>query len=104
MVPQYERGTWKYRLTEPFWHPMKLPLDEDVTSARYCLTPPWHPHRARGMRGTARPGPTVDSENAMRAALVHDVLYQSMRERSLAASRSVAVPTASFSASSAPTA
>ena len=29
-------------------------------------------------------GPTIDTSNSMRASLVHDVLYQAMREEGLA--------------------
>ena len=78
---KYEKVNWKYVLTEGCIIGVKLPDRE----APYCATdyfsvmPDMIIVRA-GYAWDGASGPTVDTDNSMTASLIHDVLYQAIRE------------------------
>lgn len=77
----YQAG-YKYQLAVAYQSPLPVPYPDDVVALApfYSL--------ARGILIAVRPGyawdgpsgPTIDTPTFMRGSLVHDVLYQSMRE------------------------
>ena len=54
-----------------------------VADAFYCLTTDGRLQINRGYAWDGPSGPTFDTKNFMRGSLVHDVLYQMMREEQL---------------------
>ncbi len=100
------KANWKYMLEREESHDfLEPPKNRFTVTFSPCTTP--HPpfcgrkgpcyspsdrlFSVNGKGVTAAPecawdgpsGPTVDTENSMRASLVHDVLYQAMREGGL---------------------
>ncbi len=76
---KYKSG-YKYQLTEEYTHIIDLPdvLQGDwikVVAGMMCIS--------KGYAWDGASGPTIDSESSMRASLVHDALYQLMREKKI---------------------
>ena len=100
---KYRQKNWKYRLEEEFSYTFTAPAMKKFASGfiectRACETHggDCFPHQSgpfcvndNGMAvqpGYAWDGPsglTIDTRNSMRASLVHDVLYQTIREGGL---------------------
>lgn len=80
----YKKG-YKYQLVEPYVTDIPVKPDSDITSpsgfikltAEGCLT------IEKGYAWDGPSGPAIDTLNFMRGSLVHDALYQLMREGSL---------------------
>ena len=79
---KYNRVPAKYCLTDSFSYSCKLPCineNECRVSAYFVLTRTGIQVSA-GYSWDGASGPTIDSDNSIRAGLVHDVLYQAIRE------------------------
>ena len=88
------RNNWKYEVTELFEHPLEIALPG--TGGQISNTNAGPPlielktangknecvaiHFGMGYKWDGPSGPTIDTPNAMRASLVHDGLYQAIRE------------------------
>ena len=76
---------YKYGLMEPYAHETGVTLDAAVAS-RQGWVKMGRSGRLTTKKGYAwdgPSGPTIDSKNFMRGSLVHDALYQLMREKLL---------------------
>ena len=86
MAPKYRRVDWKYVLERPFRHELAFDLPTWWQGTLYAI----HGDRTvsvdPGYAWDGPSGPTFDTGNSMRAALIHDVLYQAIREGGLPAS------------------
>ena len=79
---RYSRVGWKYVLDEPYR--CRLGFDVSIRwHSRYCDIRRGRLLVHTGYAWDGPSGPTLDTDNAMRAALVHDVLYQAIREGGL---------------------
>ena len=84
MKAQYGKVPYKYRLTDFFIHECNTGLPEDlqITTNYYSLN-------SDGVIGGPEyawdgpSGPTIDTENSIEASLVHDILYQAIREKQI---------------------
>ncbi len=76
-------GGYKYQLTRPYR--IKLPVKGlSLVHPYFDLAPDgWLSIRA-GYAWDGPSGPTIDTKSFMRGSLVHDVLYQAMRDELLA--------------------
>ena len=80
---RYRTIDWKYVLLEPYIECLARPLP---LRGFAMVENPYFILRANtitvlpGYRWDGASGPTVDTTNSMRAGLIHDVLYQAMRE------------------------
>lgn len=80
----YKRG-YKYQLVEHFEHDIKIKPEQDVSSpSGYIeLSAKGILEIKKGYAWDGPSGPTIDTLNFMRGSLVHDALYQLMREELL---------------------
>ena len=78
---KYRKG-YKYQLAEDYKHQLRI-FGFDIKTAFLILTPAGLLIIKVGYAWDGPSGPTWDSLNSMRASLVHDALYQLMRERHL---------------------
>lgn len=76
---KYEEGTWKYRLKESATCEVALPIEDVVDTPWYTLTPDGILAKV-GYAWDGPSGPAIDTENALRASLFHDILYQAIKE------------------------
>lgn len=76
---EYRKVSWKYILTDPQEYRLKMPMVCPVETPWYRLESN-AVYVKRGYAWDGASGPTVDTQNSMRATLLHDVLYQAMRE------------------------
>lgn len=82
-----ERLDWKYRLTESCEY--LLPTKWLRRTRKWAVVDPLFdcsPGRVEAKQDYAwdgPSGPTIDTSNTLRASLIHDVLYQSIRDRRL---------------------
>ena len=103
---KYHKANWKYKLEETEDYQFPEPLEDEFThhllaldpknelcgggfgivhgSGLFCVCKTRVVVR-NGYAWDGPSGPTIDTENSMRASLVHDVLYQGMREGMLPA-------------------
>jgi len=75
-----EGGSKKYILLEPYRDTIPF-IQEDNIHTEWCSL--WSDgviHIDQGYEWDGASGPTIDTDNTMDGALVHDVLYQLMRE------------------------
>lgn len=78
-IIQY-KGGYKYQLTVDYSLIVPIRLDMPILSRFIDLTPDgWLTIKA-GYAWDGPSGPTIDTKNFMRGSLVHDALYQLMRE------------------------
>lgn len=77
----YSQG-YKYQLEKDFITEVEL-FGESVTSPYIELRPDGYFLIKKGYAWDGPSGPTFDTKNFMRGALVHDALYQLMREYGL---------------------
>ena len=103
---KYHKANWKYKLDESEDYQFSLPLEDKYTAEFQELNLETEPcggesgvvHNSElfcicktrvvaqsGYAWDGPSGPTIDTENSMRASLVHDILYQAMRARMLPA-------------------
>lgn len=75
----YKAG-YKYQLTETYRHPCPPGLDCPDFFTRYFAIRDSVLTVYQGYAWDGPSGPTIDTETFMRGSLVHDVIYQAMRE------------------------
>ena len=80
---KYKSG-YKYQLVEDYSIACSIPGTYKIS--RYVLLENGVLTVYSGYAWDGASGPTIDTENSMRASLVHDALYQLMREGNLAKS------------------
>lgn len=78
---KYRKG-YKYQIAEDYTIPTEI-LNEHIVSGFIILEPTGLLHILRGYAWDGPSGPTLDTKTFMRGSLVHDVLYQLMREERL---------------------
>jgi len=78
----YKAG-YKYQLKEDYESPIDIRQDVNVVTQFIELTPDGVLTIRKGYAWDGPSGPTFDTLNFMRGSLVHDALYQLMRERHL---------------------
>ena len=79
--PQYQKVSWKYVLHVDFHHILAfgpLHVEGELYRVRGSILTV-----KAGYAWDGASGPTLDTEDSMTAGLVHDVLYQAMREGNL---------------------
>ena len=83
----YEAQKYKYQLTEPFFFKTSVFPLKDIEDGFLLLETKGFLTVLAGYAWDGASGPTIDTRNSMRAGLVHDALYQLMREELLPQSR-----------------
>ena len=80
----YKEG-YKYQLFEEYFTTISIKPDEDISSSGgyVTLSKEGKIIFKKGYAWDGPSGPTIDTLNFMRGSLVHDGLYQLMRERKL---------------------
>lgn len=76
---KYKSG-YKYQLAEDYRIETCIFPNETIISDYFCLTTYGDLTINKGYAWDGPSGPTIDTKNFMRGALVHDALYQLMRE------------------------
>ncbi|TDI37014.1 MAG: hypothetical protein E2P02_23725 [Acidobacteria bacterium] len=76
---------YKYQLMEPYIHEtgLKIPKRISTTANWLNMTKSGRLTVKKGYAWDGPSGPTIDTKNFMRGSLVHDALYQMMREKLL---------------------
>jgi hypothetical protein len=74
------RGGYKYQLQEGYSLEISIRPTEAVGNDYIALDPQGALRIAKGYAWDGPSGPTLDTRNFMRGSLVHDALYQLMRE------------------------
>ncbi len=74
---------YKYRLEQPYSLGIKLFPDADISTTYIDISEFGELTIKRGYSWDGPSGPTIDTPDFMRGALVHDALYQLMRERKI---------------------
>ena len=77
----YSQG-YKYQLEKDFITEVEI-FGESITSLYIELRPDGYLLIRKGYAWDGPSGPTIDTKSFMRGALVHDALYQLMREHNL---------------------
>jgi hypothetical protein len=72
---------YKYRLAQPYRLNIRLFPDSEIISPYIRVSEFGELVIGRGYTWDGPSGPTIDTPSFMRGALVHDALYQLMRER-----------------------
>ena len=77
------KGGYKYQLTKPYSFYLKKPIPNEVDHEYFAI-------QANGFMGIkssyawdGASGPAIDTKNFMRGSLIHDALYQAIREGKL---------------------
>ena len=83
----YEAQKYKYQLTKPFEYQTAICPFSSMEDRFIRLETNGLLTIFVGYAWDGASGPTIDTRNSMRAGLVHDALYQLMREGSLPQSR-----------------
>ena len=80
----YKKG-YKYQLAEEYSTGITIQPEEDISSRGdyVMLSKEGNIRIKKGYAWDGPSGPTIDTLNFMRGSLVHDALYQLMRERKL---------------------
>lgn len=81
----YKQG-YKYQLTEPYSLQIPIFPDEHIVTKRITLSVSGDLTILDGYCWDGPSGPTVDTKSAMRGSLVHDALYQLLRQDHLSES------------------
>ncbi len=76
---EYERVSYKYRLKETYDQPLTWGLLQ-IYEGKFLVLAHGILTLKPGYMWDGPSGPTVDTENFIRASLVHDALYQLIRE------------------------
>lgn len=80
-VKYFKRKNWKYKTTSVFTYLSNFcPIDGDFSEEFISLDRDGHLTIKEGYCWDGASGPAKDSPSIMRASLVHDALYQLMRE------------------------
>lgn len=78
----YKKG-YKYQLVEGYATTIPIRPDQDIDTDYIALTHEGQLQIRKGYAWDGPSGPTIDTLNFMRGSLVHDALYQLMREEKL---------------------
>ncbi len=78
----YKKG-YKYQIVEDYATDIDIKPDHDIDIHFISLTLDGHLTVKKGYAWDGPSGPTIDTRNFMRGSLVHDALYQLMREKKL---------------------
>ena len=78
----YKEG-YKYQLVEPYKTIIDIKPDKDITTDYIDFSKDGNLVIKKGYAWDGPSGPTIDTLNFMRGSLVHDALYQLMREEYL---------------------
>ncbi len=78
----YKKG-YKYQLAEEYSTEIPIKPDNDIESEYIVLSNEGNIIIKKGYAWDGPSGPTIDTLNFMRGSLVHDALYQLMREEML---------------------
>lgn len=78
----YKKG-YKYQIVEEYCTDIPVKPDNDIESDYIVLTSKGRIIIKKGYAWDGPSGPTIDTLNFMRCSLIHDALYQLMRENSL---------------------
>lgn len=79
---KYQKG-FKYQLVETLRYDTGIVQGKDVVTHFIELSPTGILSIKEGYAWDGASGPTIDTKSSMRAALVHDALYQLMRQEYL---------------------
>ncbi|MEJ2545996.1 MAG: DUF1353 domain-containing protein [Calditrichaceae bacterium] len=82
----YKEG-YKYQLVETYKITLDIKLDDDIKTDYIELSKQGKLVIKKGYAWDGPSGPTFDTRNFMRGSLVHDALYQLMREEHLERSK-----------------
>ncbi len=77
------KGGYKYQLKRDYTLDIPIKPEADITSAFITLSRDGNLFIKSGYAWDGPSGPTLDTQNFMRGSLVHDALYQLMRENEL---------------------
>lgn len=83
MISYKKRRHYKYTLYEDYQHQTELRPNSPISTPLISLDSSGLLKIKKGYAWDGPSGPTIDTPNFMRGSLVHDVLYQLMRERLL---------------------
>ena len=78
----YKKG-YKYQLVEPYDSSINIKPEQPITTDYIELSEEGRLIIKKGYAWDGPSGPTVDTLNFMKGSLVHDALYQLMREKHL---------------------
>ena len=78
----YQAG-FKYQLVYDYWGQIDIMLPQDITFTWFSISKTGEIKVKRGYAWDGPSGPTIDTKNFMRGSLVHDALYQLMREQKI---------------------
>lgn len=79
---EYKSG-YKYQLRKEYTSTIPIKPDKDINTAFISLSSAGVLVIKNGYAWDGPSGPTIDTKNFMRGSLVHDALYQLMREKHL---------------------
>ncbi len=77
------RSGYKYQLVYDYWMRLRVRPDEDISTEFISLERDGFLRIKRGYAWDGPSGPTIDTPDFMRGSLVHDALYQLMRQEKL---------------------
>lgn len=83
MILYKKRRTYKYTLVESYSQKVKIYPPERIGNNFLYLTEKGNLFLSEGYSWDGPSGPTIDTKNFMEGSLVHDALYQLMREEYL---------------------
>ena len=78
----YKKG-YKYQIVEEYREDIDIKVPQDINTDYIDLTSDGRLTLKKGYAWDGPSGPTFDTRNFMRGSLVHDALYQLMREQHL---------------------
>jgi hypothetical protein len=78
----FKKG-YKYQIFKDYAMDIDIKPDKDIDTEYISLTTDGHLTVKKGYAWDGPSGPTIDTKNFMRGSLVHDALYQLMREKKL---------------------
>lgn len=84
MIFYKKRRHYKYTLFADYQHQTELRPAQPISTAIFSLDTTGQLTIKKGYVWDGPSGPTIDTDNFMRGSLVHDALYQLMREQHLA--------------------
>ena len=77
---KYQEVTWKYVLQEDYTHPLHFHVHIWRRNRQYYEFDGHILTVRKGYAWDGASGPTIDTDNTIKASLIHDVLYQAIRE------------------------
>ncbi len=83
MIKYKRRRRYKYTLTEEYLYKAKIEVKEPCDLGLLAISPEGVLRIRPGYAWDGPSGPTIDTGNFMRASLVHDALYQLMRDEKI---------------------